>query len=99
MLFSSSLGLLLAGGVGSVVAQDGYGNTNHTAPGGNDSLANAPYSTSLPSLFFHFSFGAYKSEQSAMSFRVTEMDMVLVDFKNLSPSLTDHMHMTIHKIH
>lgn len=44
MLFSSSLGLLLAGGVGSVVAQDGYGNTNHTAPGGNDSLANAPYS-------------------------------------------------------
>jgi hypothetical protein len=52
MLFSSSLGLLLAGGVVSVVAQDGYGNTNHTAPGGNESLANAPYSTSPYHHFF-----------------------------------------------
>lgn len=99
MLFSSSLGLLLAGGVGSVVAQDGYGNTNHTAPGGNDSLANAPYSTSPPPLFLHISSGVYNCEQSAMSFRVTEMDMMLVDFKNLSPSLSDHMHMTIHNIY
>lgn len=55
MLCSSSLALLLAGGVVSVVAQDGYGNTNHTAPGGNDSLANAPYSTSLLSSFLYTS--------------------------------------------
>lgn len=34
-----------------------------------------------------------------MSFRVTEMDMVLVDFQNLSLSLLDHMHMTIHYIY
>jgi hypothetical protein len=56
MLFSSSLALL-AGGVVSVVAQGGYGNTNHTAPGGNDSLANAPYSTSLLPLFFYTGSG------------------------------------------
>jgi hypothetical protein len=64
MLFSSSLWLLLAGGVVSVVAQDGYGNTNHTAPGGNESLANAPYSTfSLPSSF-HTGSGVCIRDQS-----------------------------------
>jgi hypothetical protein len=47
MLFSSPLAKLLAGGVASVVAQQGYGNANHTSPGGNESLANAPYSTLL----------------------------------------------------
>jgi hypothetical protein len=66
MHFSSSLGLLLAGGVVSVVAQDGYGNTNHTAPGGNESLANAPYSTSpLPS-FFHTGSEVCICDQSTM---------------------------------
>jgi hypothetical protein len=45
MLFSSSLTVLLTSGVASVVAQQSYGNANHTSPGGNESLANAPYST------------------------------------------------------
>lgn len=44
MLFPSSLAVLLAGSVASVVAQQGYG--NGTSPGTNESLANAPYSTS-----------------------------------------------------
>jgi hypothetical protein len=49
MLLISPVALLLAGGVVSVAAQQGYGTHNDTSPGGDD-LASAPYSTSLLSL-------------------------------------------------
>jgi hypothetical protein len=58
MLFSSSLALTLIGGAVSVVAQQSYGN-NHTGPGGNDSLANAPYSTYLLFSPMHISTWVY----------------------------------------
>jgi hypothetical protein len=47
MLFFNSPTLLLAGSLASALAQTGYGHgsNNETKPGGNDSLANAPYST------------------------------------------------------
>jgi hypothetical protein len=57
MLLISPVALLLAGGVVSVAAQQGYGTHNDTSPGGDDlaspggdDLASAPYSTSLLSL-------------------------------------------------
>jgi hypothetical protein len=47
MLFFNSPTLLLAGSLASALAQTdyGHGSNNDTKPGGNDSLANAPYST------------------------------------------------------